>query len=93
MRHKFNEDGSYMDDMPFGEYIRKKRRILGMNQTDFAKLLGVNQGTISMWELRVTSPPIDDATEIIQRLGGEVRILNQILGTPECPLGYNPWQE
>ena len=93
MRHNFNEDGSFVDDMPFGEYIRKKRRILGMNQTDFAKMLGVNQGTISMWELRETSPPFEDAVEIVHRLGGEVRILNQMLGTPEYPLGYCPWQE
>ena len=93
MRHKYVEDGSYMDDLPFGEYIRKKRRIIGMNQTDFAKLLGVNSNTISKWELRETSPCFDDAVEIIHRLGGEVRILNLMLGTPECPLGYNPWQE
>lgn len=93
MRHNFNEDGSFMDDMPFGEFIRKKRRILGMNQADFAEMLGVHQSTVSMWELRVTSPPIDDATDIVKRLGGELRITNQILGTPECPFGYNPWQE
>jgi transcriptional regulator with XRE-family HTH domain len=46
MRHDFKEDGSFMDDMPFGEYIRKKRRILGMNQTDFAKMLGVKSDSI-----------------------------------------------
>ena len=93
MRHNFKEDGSFDEHMPFGEFIRKKRRILGMNQTDFAKMLGVNQGTISMWELRVTSPPIDDAREIIIRLGGQIKIENLVLGTPECPLGWNPYQE
>ena len=82
-----------MDDLPFGEYIRKKRRIIGMNQTDFAKMLGVNQGTVSQWELRVTSPPIDEAIEIVKRLGGRVRILNEMLGTPDYPFGFNPWQE
>ena len=93
MLHDFKEDGSFMDDIPFGEYIRKKRRILGMNQTDFADMLGVNQGPVSMWELRVTSPPFEDAVKIVHRLGGEVRILNQMLGTPENPYGYCPWQE
>ena len=93
MRHEFKEDGAYMDDLPFGEYIRKKRRIIGMNQTDFAKMLGVNQGTVSQWELRVTSPPIDEAIEIVKRLGGRVRILNEMLGPPDYPFGFNPWQE
>ena len=93
MRHNFNETREFNTNMPFGEFLRKKRRILGMNQTDFAKLLGVNQGTISQWELRVTSPPFDDAKEIAERLGAEVKIENLIIGTPECPLGYNPYQE
>ena len=100
MRHDYKEDGSYMDDLPFGEFVRKKRRLIGMNQTDFAKIIGVNQGTISQWELQITSPPFDEAVEIVRRLGGRVRILNEMLGTLDCPLGdpsyplgYCPWQE
>lgn len=93
MRHRYVEDKEYTEDMPFGEYIRKKRRILGYNQTDFAKFFGVNAGTISLWELGVTSPPIEDAREIIEKLGGELHIKNHTIGTPECPLGYCPWEE
>ena len=93
MRHNYKEDHDFTDDMPFGEFIRKKRRIMGYNQFDFAKMFNVNQGTISMWELGVTSPPIDDAKEIVQRLGGRVLIVNDMIGTPDMPFGYCPWQE
>ena len=79
--------------MPFGEFIRKKRRILGMNQRDFARYVGVNNNTISQWELGATSPPIEDARELVTRLGGRILIVNDIIGTPEYPLGYCPWQE
>lgn len=93
MRHAYKEDKEFPTDISFGEYIRKKRRIMGYNQTDFAKRLGVDQGTISMWEIGVTSPPIEKAKDIILQLGGELQIVNLVVGTPDCPLGYNPWQE
>lgn len=93
MRHNYKEDDTFTENMPFGEFVRKKRRIMGYNQMDFAKRLGINQGTLSMWELGVTSPPIDDAKDIALMLGGEILIKNYMVGTPECPLGYNPWQE
>lgn len=93
MRHKFQEDSNYTDDMPFGEFIRKKRRILGMSQKDFGQMLGVTLHTVSQWELGVTSPPIEMARNMIIRLGGHICIVNDMLGTPECPLGYCPHQE
>ena len=80
MIHKFKEDDKFSPDMSFGEFLRKKRRLLGLNQTDLADKLGVNQGTLSMWELGVTSPPIDDAAYILKRLGGELKILNVVEG-------------
>lgn len=93
MRHNYNEDRTFTESMPFGEFVRKKRRIMGYNQTDFAKRLGVDQGTISMWELGITSPPIDKAKDIALMLGGEILIKNYMDGAPDCPFGYNPWQE
>ena len=76
MRHDFVEDELFTPNMTFGHFIRKKRRLIGLNQTDFAEILGVDRGTISMWELGITSPPFDKATEIINKLGGEVMIVN-----------------
>ena len=93
MRHAYKEDREFYEDIPFREFIRKKRRILGMNQTDFGKFIGVHQTTISMWELGVTSPPFDEAIAIIERLGAEVSIRNLVEGTPDMPFGYCPWQE
>ena len=77
MTHIFNESWDFRDDMRFGEFIRKKRRLMGLNQTDFAELLGVNQGTESQWELGVTSPPLSKARKIIEYLGGELLIVNK----------------
>ena len=93
MRHAFKEDHEYTTDMPFGEFIRKKRRILGMNQADFGDYINVCQHTVSVWELGVTSPPIEDARKIIKHLGAELMIINNTVGTPDCPMGWNPYQE
>jgi transcriptional regulator with XRE-family HTH domain len=93
LRHAYVEDDKFTEDMPFGEFVRKKRRIMGYTQADFAKRLGVDRGTVSMWELGVTSPPIDTAKDIALMLGGEILIKNHMVGTPDCPLGYCPWQE
>lgn len=78
MTHEFVESDNFTIDMDFGEFIRKKRRILGLNQTDFGEMLGgYMQSTISMWELGITSPPIEEARTIIDRLGADLMIVNQ----------------
>ena len=78
MIHDFVEDANFTDDMPFGEFIRKKRRLMGLNQTDFGKMLGgLSQGTISQWELRETTPYFDYAKKIVSALGGEILIVNK----------------
>ena len=83
MRHDYVEDNIFSPDMSFGDFLRKKRRLLGYNQTDFAEKLDVHQSTISMWELGVTSPPIDEAAYIVMRLGGEVLIVNKDEGSKD----------
>lgn len=96
MYHNFNESAVFTLDMSFKDFIRKKRRLMGLNQTDFGYLVGVNQGTVSMWELGVTSPPIDTAAEIIEKLGGKIRIVNHHnvdIEEWDNPLGFNPYQE
>lgn len=93
MRHTYNEDKDFTVDMPFGEFLRKKRRLMGYNQTDFSEIIGVDRSTLSRWELREDSPSFEKAKEIIRRLGGDVLIENHMIGIPECPLGYNPYQE
>lgn len=74
MRHNYIETDVFTEDMPFGEYIRKKRRLMGYNQIDFAELIGINQGTLSQWELGITSPPIEVAKRIVSQFGGKVII-------------------
>lgn len=77
MKHNFVEDDNFTTDMSFGEFIRKKRRLLGLNQADFGEMFGLYHGTISKWELEETSPPIEVAREIIKHLGGELMIINE----------------
>lgn len=98
MIHNFEESNYFPPNIKFGQFLLKKRRLLGLNQTDFGKMLGVDQHTVSMWELGVTSPPIDKADEIIKKLGGKmsienVRDLEPMDAIKLCPMGYNPWQE
>ena len=76
MVHDFAEDKKFFPDMTLGEYIKKKRRLAGLNQTDMAELFGIDQGTLSRWEREETSPPFDVASYIVRKLGGEVWIVN-----------------
>ena len=77
MRHNFVEDSNFTVDMPFGEFIRKKRRLLGMNQTDFGALFGISKEAISKWELGATSPAIETARQILKILGADLEIINK----------------
>lgn len=77
MRHNYIELPEFDDGMSFGAFLRKKRRLMGYNQTDLGKIIGVHQHTISQWELGNFSPDIEVAREIIKRLGGELRIVNK----------------
>lgn len=76
MLHEFLEDNNFTTDMTFGEFIRKKRRLLGLTQEDFSVLIGANRSTVGLWELGNTSPPIDKAAEIAKKLGAEIMIIN-----------------
>jgi len=93
LRHEYKEDDIFDRNITFGKFLKKKRRLMGYNQTDLADILGVRQNTISMWEMGITSPPIDEASYIVKRLGGEVLISNKKTVGPACPMGYNPYQE
>lgn len=77
MIHNFVEDEVFTDSMNFGQFIRKKRRLMGLNQADFADILGFNQKAISYWESGKRTPNYSVATYIIKFLGGEVKIVNQ----------------
>ena len=77
MRHNFGEEAIFRKNMTFGEFLRKKRRLMGLNQTDFGKQLLTDPNTISKWERDVTSPRFEDARLIIEDLGGEVLIVNR----------------
>lgn len=74
MIHDFEESPEFDEHMPFGEVIRKKRRLMGFNQADFGYTYEIEQGTVSRWEVGKTSPPIEVARELLDRLGFELLI-------------------
>lgn len=76
MIHNFKEDTNFDDAMDFGEFLRKKRRLMGLCQADFSQIIGYGHKTISMWETGQTSPSFDIAKSIVEYLGGEIRIVN-----------------
>ena len=88
MKHEYKETDDFTEDMMFGEFIRKKRRLLGMCQADFGHYIGgYHQHTISMWEIGTRSPSYEEAIRIINLLGGEVKIIN-LANKKESDLEY-----
>lgn len=75
MTHEYEEDNLFPIDIKLGEFIRKKRRLMGQNQTDFGLDLGYGQKTISKWEAGETSPPFRDAEDIVEYLGGKIIVI------------------
>jgi len=52
-----------------GNKIAKKRKDLGMTQTDFADRLSVTRQTVSRWEAGSVFPDIDKVSDIAEILG------------------------
>lgn len=73
MIHDFGETRNFSDDMTFGETLRKARRINGISQTDLAEMVGLNQSTISYYETGTSSPPLDYAVYILEKLGFKLK--------------------
>lgn len=40
----------------FGSYVRGKRQVLGIKQTELAKLVKVSNVTLNRWEMGVVTP-------------------------------------
>lgn len=50
--------------------IRKK--VLGLSQTDLARIAGVKQSTVSRWESGELSPSLSDVSKIVTAAGGRI---------------------
>lgn len=74
MRHDFNESPVLEPDMKFCDVIRKRRRAMGLNQTDFGVIMGIDQHTISDYETEIKFPKLDVALEMLRRVGCEMVI-------------------
>ena len=72
MTRIIDEDFNLKETLSFGKLIKEKRKELEMNQTEFGEVVDANQGTVSMWELGITSPSFDSAEYILKMLGFEL---------------------
>ena len=63
-----NIETEFCEVMRFG---RKRKKI---NQTELGKIVGVNQHTISYYELGTISPKLECAVKILDELGYEFTI-------------------
>lgn len=52
--------------------IGKRRKTLGLSQSDLADILGVTQGAISQWEKGTSMPSTEKLPEIAKILGCEI---------------------
>lgn len=77
MRHEFNETDDFKETMRYGEVMRKARRLLGMNQVDFSEYIGVNIRTQSDYETGKSSPPIEYARELLDKIGFDILIVRR----------------
>ena len=88
MRVKHVKAKEFLD---FGKLIKDVRTSQKISQEALAFDLGVTRRTIWAWEVGITSPTIDFASDIIERLGG--RIIFEMPSEEDYPLGRNDWQE
>lgn len=65
------------DPTPAGECLPARiaiaRRRLGLTQRELARRIGVNNSTISNWEIGETTPPASYWPRIVRALGGDPR--------------------
>lgn len=83
MRHDYKETDDFMETMKFGEIVRKTRRLMGMNQEDFADFLGICHRTEGDYERDKSSPPIEYARELLSKMGFELKIVQVNTDTQE----------
>ena len=77
MRHAYKESDNFKETMKFGEVIRKARRLMGMNQADFSEELGIFCRTESDYERGKSSPPIEYARELLDKIGFDILIVRR----------------
>ena len=66
----------------FAEMFKKARVSTGLNQASLAKILGVTQVTISLYESGKREPNLDDLMTIAEKLGTTP---NELLGFAGAP--------
>lgn len=75
--------------MEIGKMISKLRNEKGLNQRDFAKLLGVSNGAIGMWETGKRQPDLDTIRKIASFFNVTV---DYLIGNHQSSIDYANYQ-
>ena len=54
----------FVMEKSFGEFLREKRQEKGFTQKELAKILGLNQSSISDWENDISRPDLETIFEL-----------------------------
>ena len=66
-----------MEYILFRDFLRTKRKAKHRSQKQMAEYLGIDPNTVSRWELGVSSPTMDYAMELADKLGGKIVIVDK----------------
>ena len=75
--------------MDIGKMISKLRSDKGLNQRDLAKLLGVSNGAIGMWETGKRQPDLDTIKKLSAFFGVTT---DYLIGNSQCAIDYANYQ-
>ena len=75
--------------MDIGKMISKLRSDKGLNQRELAKLLGVSNGAIGMWETGKRQPDLDTIKKLSAFFGVTT---DYLLGNSQCAIDYANYQ-
>ena len=64
-------------NVKFADWLRKKRKEMGISQQKLADMVNCHLTTLGRWEREEAYPSLDYAEDIIHRLGGELVIREQ----------------
>ena len=75
--------------MNIGKMISKLRSDKGLNQRELAKLLGVSNGAVGMWETGKRQPDLDTIKKLSAFLGVTT---DYLIGNSQCAIDYANYQ-
>ncbi len=77
---RVRERGNRKHDMALSHWLKDRMRDRGLNQAKLAKLIGVNQSTISNWLQDLATPSVENVVAIASIFSYDERALLEMVG-------------